>query len=187
MTRPFLSRFGAALLALCCLGPLARPGFALQGTSAAATADAPGTPFSAERLASLLPPSVYFQGRSAPIQIRNAAGTTLAGGGIVWATLVDTSGYSTSVQDRYQFYFVTESPVQIGGFTAPAGAYGAGFLGDHFLLMDLGGHTLTEGPLQNDPELKRPRPLTLIPVSPSSVKLYLGRHWVLLQTAAHRS
>ena len=176
-----------ALFALClCLAGLS-VGLA-QGTpqsQPAASKDAPGVPFSADRLASLLPPSVYFQGRSAPIQIRNAAGVSLANGAVVWATLVDVSGYSTSVQDRYQFYFVTEGPLFFGKTTLPAGAYGGGFLGDHFLLMDLGGHTLAEGPLQEDATLRRPRPLMMVPVSPSSVRLYLGRHWVLVQNGPH--
>ena len=156
-----------------------------QGTTASAD-PAPGTPFTPDKLAALLPPSVYFQGRSAPIQVRNAAGTRFANGQILWATLVDTSGYSTSVQDRYQFYFVTEAPVRFGKTIIPAGAYGGGFLTDHFLLMDLGGHTIAEGPLQSDTALRRPRPLEMVAASPTSIRLYLGRHWVLLQAeAAH--
>lgn len=153
-----------------------------QGNApAAVSANGAGVPFTAEKLTSLLPATVYFQGRSAPLQLRNAAGVTLADGQIVWASLVDTSGYSTSVQERYQFYLVTEGPLRVGDASIPAGAYGAGFLGDHFLLMDLGGHTLAQGPLQNDTALRRPRPLQIQADSPSAVKLYLGRHWVRLQ------
>ena len=137
--------------------------------------------FSADKLTSLLPATVYFQGKSAPLQIRNAAGTALNGKQILWASLVDTSGYSSSVQERYQFYLVSEGPFRIGDAAIPAGAYGAGFLGDHFLIMDLGGHTIAQGPLQTDKDLRRPRPLQMVPDQASSVKLYLGRHWVLLQ------
>ncbi len=141
----------------------------------------PGIPFTADKLASLLPATVYFQGRSAPLQMRNAAGTTFGTDRILWASLVDTSGYSTSVQERYQFYLVSEGALRVGGTPVPAGAYGAGFLGERFLLMDLGGHTIAEGPLQTDTALRRPRPLQMSADGPSSVKLYLGRHWVLLQ------
>ncbi len=155
----------------------------LMQTSAATDAGAaqPGTPFSADKLAALLPSTVYFQGRSAPLQIRNAGGTTFAGGQVVWAALVDTSGYSTSVQERYQFDLVGEGPLRLGDASLPAGAYGAGFVGDRFLVMDLGGHTLVEGALQMDASLRRPRPLQVVADQPSSVKLYLGRHWVALQ------
>lgn len=176
-----------ALLALAASTPVLQPVQVLAAPQGHAipSEDTPGTPFSADRLASLLPPSVYFQGRSAPIQIRNASGTSLVNGPILWATLVDTSGYSTSVQDRYQFYFVTEGPLLFGKAALPAGAYGGGFLADHFLIMDLGGHTVAEGPLETDTDLRRPRPLMLASVSPSSVRLYLGRHWVLLQKDTH--
>jgi hypothetical protein len=143
-------------------------------------ASAPGVPFTPERLSTLLPPTVYFQGQSAPLQIRNSGGTRFLSGAIVWVSLVDSSGYASSVQQRYQFYLVTEGPLRVGDATVPAGAYGGGFLDDRFLLMDLGGHTVAQGPIQTDADLHRPRPLQILPDSPDSVKLYLGRRWVLL-------
>lgn len=141
----------------------------------------PGAPFSADKLTELLPPSVYFQGRTAPLQLRNAAGTDLGSGQIVWSSLVDSSGYSTSVQEKYQFYLVSEGPLQFGSARLPAGAYGGGFLGERFLLMDLGGHTIAQGALETDATLRRPRPLQMVVDHPGAVRLYLGRHWVLLQ------
>ncbi|HLI77887.1 MAG TPA: hypothetical protein VKV02_13155, partial [Acidobacteriaceae bacterium] len=134
-----------------------------------------------EKLSALLPATVYFQGRSAPLQLRNAGGTSFGPDAIVWVSLVDSSGYSSSVQERYQFYLVTESPLRFGEAHLPAGAYGGGFQGDHFLLMDLGGHTVAEGDVHVDSALARPRPLQVLPESPSSIKLYLGRRWVSLR------
>lgn len=155
----------------------------LQGSEhpSNAAANAQGVPFSPEKLASLLPATVYYQGRSAPLQIRNAAGTIFGNQATVWAALVDTSGYSTSVQERYQFYLVTEGGLRFGDVHLPAGAYGAGFVGERFVLMDLGGHPLGDGATQTDPNLRRPRPLQMVANGPSSVKLYLGRRWILLQ------
>ena len=126
---------------------------------------------------------MYFQGKSAPLQLRNAAAAKLSGNAVVWASLVDTSGYATSVQERYQFYFVTEIPLQVGTAQLPAGAYGGGFLGDRFLLMDLGGHTVIQGPTQTDAALPRPRPLQFRPDTTDSVKLFLGKRWVSLRPA----
>ncbi len=142
----------------------------------------PGVPFSADQLAELLPATVYFQGRKAPLQVRNAGGTTLAGGGILWMALVDTSGYASSVQEKYQFYLVSEAPLIIGGERLPAGAYGGGFVGERFVLMDVGGHDVAEGATERDQAFARPRPLQLLPGSPNTVKLYLGRRWVSLQS-----
>lgn len=156
-------------------------------TPASSSAEAPGVPFTADKLTSLLPPSVYFQGRSAPLQLRNAGGTSFPDGAILWVSLVDSSGYSSSIQEKYQFYLVTEGPLQFGSASLPAGAYGGGFQGDHFILMDLGGHTLAQGPVETDADLRRPRPLQLIADGPSAVKLYLGRHWVTLHASSTSS
>lgn len=126
----------------------------------------------------LLPATVYFQGQSAPLQLRNAAAYRAPGGGIVWMSLVDTSGYSTGVRERYQFYLVTEQTLTIGTATLPAGAYGGGFLSDGTaLLMDLGGHDLAKTTVTNDEGLKRPRPLQLVQAD-GTLRLYLGRQYV---------
>lgn len=167
------------------LSPQALPAQGAQthasGIAAKETSTPQGVPFTPEQLASMLPATVYFQGRSAPLQLRNAAGTTFGKQATVWAAPVDTSGYSTSVQERYQFYLVSEAALVFGGTHLPAGAYGAGYIGERFVVMDLGGHTIGEGDTQMDASLRRPRPLQMVADGPSSVKLYLGRHFVLLQ------
>jgi hypothetical protein len=159
----------------------------VQTAAAADTLPAPGTLFSADTLTAILPATVFFQGRSAPLQLRNAAGTSFGKDAIVWASLVDSSGYSTAVQERYQFYLVSEVPLQFGSLHLPAGAYGGGFLGDHYLIMDLGGHTLGEGPVATDTKFARPRPLQMVSDHSTSVRLYLGRRWVLLQADPNRN
>lgn len=153
-----------------------------EGAHAAAPAPGSGTPFTAEQLSSMLPATVYFAGRTAPLQLRNAGGTKFASGSTLWISLVDSSGYSSSVQERYQFYLVTEGPLRFGDVTLRPGAYGGGFVGDRFVLMDLGDHTIGEGATQNDTALPRPRPLQLFGVQPNAVKLYLGRRWVMLRS-----
>lgn len=157
---------------------------AIQAASQPAIANTkPGVPFSPQVLASLLPQSVYFHGRTAALQLRNAAGVSFGAGAIVWAGLVDTSGYASNVQDRYQFYLVTESALLFGNSRLPAGVYGGGFVGDHFILMDIGGRTVAEGNVETDAAMPRPRPLQMLPDSPNAVRLALGRHWVRLQIA----
>lgn len=156
-----------------------------QAATTAASTSSAGRPLSPEAVAKLLPVSVYFQGKTAPLQLRNAAAVSFSDDATVWAALVDTSGYASDVQERYQFYLVTESPLLVGQTMLAAGAYGGGFIGDRFLIMDLGGHSVAEGDLQKDPAMKRPRPLQMMPDMPNAVKLYLGRHWVELQAAPH--
>ncbi len=146
----------------------------------------PGVPFKADKLATLLPATVYFQGRTANLQLRNAGGTAFGGNAIVWAALVDASGYASNVQERYQFYLVTETPLQIGDAQLAAGVYGAGFVGQRFVIMDIGGHTVAQGSTQLDQILPHPRPLQMLPESADAVKLYLGRRWVTLHVGQGR-
>ena len=175
---------------MCLSGAMSAESGFFQASSAASAAAAqpgrttgePGVPLKADKLNQLLPATVYFQGRTAALQLRNAGGTVFPGGAVVWAALVDTSGYASNVQERYQFYLVTEAPLTIGGSKIAAGAYGAGFLGDRFVVMDLGGHTVAEGSTQVETGLPRPRPLQVLPEAPNAVKLFLGRRWVELRS-----
>src|ERR1700739_3626425 len=83
----------------------------------------------------LLPASVYYKAQSAPTQLRNSGGVKFADGYYVLATLVDTSGYSSDIQAKYQAYFITEVPIKIAGQSLPAGVYGVGFIGgDKFVV-----------------------------------------------------
>ena len=159
---------------------------ALQNADAA-TAVSPlpeGKLFSPEQLTALLPSTVYFQGRTASLQMRNAAGLRFAGRSIFWASLVDTSGYASDVQERYEFYLVTEGTLRIGTTVLPPGAYGGGFPGGHFVIMDLGGHTLAQGPTQGIPASLRPRPLQLFGMAPDAVNLCLRRQCVAIHALA---
>jgi len=132
----------------------------------------------------LMPPSVFFSGQSATVQIRNSAAIRFAGGGITLAGMVDTGGYSSAVRDRYQFYVLTDTAIEIGGKHVAAGAYGGGFLADGFLLMDLGGHELARVPVTQDASMKRPRPLQIVAASQAGeYRLYVGRGYVSLKQA----
>jgi hypothetical protein len=128
----------------------------------------------------LMPPSVFFKGQTATTQVRNSFGVRFANGGLVLAGLVDTGGYSTAVRGRYQFYLLNDTPIELGLSHLPPGAYGGGFLPDGTLLvMDLGGNELFRIPITHDPDLRRPRPLQIVPGStPEVFRLYLGRDYV---------
>ena len=94
-------------------------------------------------MANLMPATVFFRGQAASVQARNSGGVKLPDGMFVLCALVDTSGYSTAVQQKYQAYFITEVALDINGQTLKPGAYGVGFIeGNKFLVMDLGAHDL---------------------------------------------
>jgi hypothetical protein len=128
----------------------------------------------------LLPASVFYRGQSATTQLRNSGGVKFADGFYMLATLVDTSGYSTDLQSKYQAWFVTEVPIKVGGQSLPAGVYGVGFVGGKFLVTDVGAHDVLSVSSGEDAELKRPMPLqVMVNAAGGGFRLYALRHYVV--------
>lgn len=136
-----------------------------------------------EELNKLVPATVFFAGQTATVQLRNAAGVRFAGGPVLFAVKVDTGGYATNIQERYQDYLITETPVLVGGQRLAPGAYGVGFLGQKLEVMDIGGKTMFDAQTGTDPGLKRPAPLQMIAQPDGSFRLYSGRTFVVLTLA----
>jgi hypothetical protein len=138
----------------------------------------------ATEVANILPPTVFFQGRTAPIQGRNSGGIRFGDKSLMLIALVDSSGYSSEVQERYQAYLITESAIDIDGHRLAAGAYGCGFLSNNaFIVMDIGGHELFTAHATHDENLHRPTPLQIMasPNEPGKYRLYGGRNFVVFR------
>ena len=165
---------------------LAYPESSWTQRAAAPAASSDGAPvlLTPAQVEALLPATVYYRGQSAPIQLRNAAGARFGADGYLLAALVDTSGYASAVQEVYQMYLITESPLLIGGNRLNPGAYGAGVVNGKFLVTDLGGHTLFQAGTTADAAMSRPRPLQLLAATEGGLRLYLGRNWVGISAAA---
>jgi hypothetical protein len=135
----------------------------------------------AEALKKVVPATYFFRGQSAPVQLRNSAGFTSANNMFTLAGLVDTSGYASDVQEKYQGFLITEVKLTIEGSDLPAGAYGFGFEKDgNFLVMDVGAHNLFSVPFHTDQNLPRAVPLKII-ADQGSYRLYAGKKWVSLK------
>jgi hypothetical protein len=135
----------------------------------------------------IMPASVFFRGQSASIQGRNSGGVRFEDKSMMLVSLVDTSGYSSQVQEKYQAYLITESALNIDGHELAPGAYGCGFIsGDSFIVMDLGGHDLFAAHSTRDADLHRPTPLQILVARGSSenYRLYAGRNYVSFRLAA---
>ena len=128
----------------------------------------------------LLPEKVFFRGQTAPVQARNTGGVRYADGFMVFAGLVDSSGYSTGIREKYQAYLINEVPVEIGGQTLKPGAYGIGFLdGNKFVVMDIGANDVLQAASTKDSEMKRPVPLQFLAgAGAGNYRLYHGRDYV---------
>ena len=152
------------------------------GTSSATTSkSAQASVLDAVEAGKLMPSSVFFRGQSASIQARNSGGVRFGDKSLLLVSLVDTSGYSSQVQEKYQAYLIAESAVEIEGHRLAPGAYGCGFIaGDNFVVMDIGGHDLFTAHSTRDAELHRPTPLQILaaPGGPGDYRLYAGRNYV---------
>lgn len=135
---------------------------------------------SADISAKFFPERVFFRGQSAPVQYRNTGGVRFADDFYVLAGMVDNSGYSTSIREKYQAYLLNEVTLEIGGQTLKPGAYGFGFLGGgKFVVMDIGANDVLNGTSQRDAELKRPVPMQVLTTSTAgSYRLYAGRDYI---------
>jgi len=145
-----------------------------------AAAQAGGTVLKPADTEKLLPEKVYYKGQSATIQVRNSGGIKFADGFYVLSTLVDTSGYSSDVQAKYQAYFITEVPIKIGGHDLAAGIYGIGFVGEKLIVTDVGAHDLFTAPTVQDSAIKRPTPLQMLTDPSGGFRLYAQRHYVVI-------
>lgn len=165
----------ALLLALFAAMPIVA-----QSSKASASSAHAGLLTAAE-LKQLVPASVFFEGQTAPTQLRNSAGFRTSAGKLVFAFLVDTSGYASDVAQKYQGYLITEVPLTLEGKKISAGAYGVGFPADgSFHVMDVGGNELATAPAHTDSELHRPVPLQIMK-SDAGYRVYFGRRYVQIQ------
>ena len=139
-----------------------------------------GTVLMGAELTRVTPPGYYFEGQSAPTQMRNTAAARFGTDRYVIAGLVDTSGYAADVKEKYQGFLITDSPIKIGGSALGTGAYGFGFMSDgKFVVLDLGGKVIMSMATLPDKELKRPRPLMMLK-SAGIIRLYAGRNYVTI-------
>jgi len=128
----------------------------------------------------IFPERVFFRGQSAPVQYRNSGGVHFADDLYVLAGMVDSSGYSTGIKEKYQAHLLNEVPLEIAGQSLKPGAYGIGFLnGGKFVVMDLAANDIIQAASQHDADVKRPVPLQIVASSTAGAyRLYAGRDYV---------
>ena len=102
-------------------------------------------------------------------------------GKFVLAGLVDTSGYASDLQAKYQGFLITEVKLDIEGKELQPGQYGFGFSADGtFLVMDVGANDLFSVAGKTDAKLAHPVPLKVVEDG-GAYRLYAGRKWVNLK------
>lgn len=137
---------------------------------------------SSDELKKAVPTEYFFRGQKAPVQVRNAVGFQLADGKLMLAALVDASGYSTAIQQKYQGMLITETTLKIGGSELKPGQYGFGFSADgKFMVMDVANNDVLSAPSETETALQHAVPLRMVE-NGAGYKLYAGKKWVEIKT-----
>jgi len=152
----------------------------LLAAAGSAVAQERATILAGPELTRVVPTGFYFQGLSAPTQMRNSAAARFGKDRYVITGLVDTSGYSADVRAKYVGFLITDSAVTLNGESLQPGAYGFGFGTEGKLtVMDLSGKDLLSVSITNDKDLRRPRPL-MMTADTNGVRLYNGKNYVVI-------
>jgi NurA-like 5'-3' nuclease len=167
---------GAVVLFVVCFLPLS----AVSRAVSLAVSQESATVLTTADLSRVVPTGFYFQGRSAPTQMRNAAAARWGNNRYVIAGIVDTSGYAADVRAKYEGFLITDSEITLNGESLRTGAYGFGFSNDGNLnIMDLAGNQILSVSSTKDSKLRRPRPL-MMSLDGDRVRLYNGRYYVII-------
>lgn len=129
----------------------------------------------------LVPSSYFFAGQSASVQIRNSSGFRTTNNKLVLVGLVDTSGYASDIQQKYQGLLITETKLKIGDAEVSPGQYGFGFLKDgKFVILDVTASEIGAATSTRDDQMARPVPLKVV-ADGDAYKLYAGKNWVSMK------
>ncbi len=130
-----------------------------------------------------LPKDFYLEGNAIPTEKRNARLLKTPTGARVLLALLDTTGYSSQVQEKYLGMVIAEGPVSICGQPVRVGSYGFGLkkpLGEsneaaEFFLYNQAGEKVAECSAKKETQLARPKPLE-VSTQGAQARLYLGRY-----------
>jgi hypothetical protein len=136
-----------------------------------------------EQLEHLVPQTYFFAGQTATTQLRNAGAIKFSDGRYLMLALVDVSGYSTGIAQKYQGLLITQVPLKVNDKTIPPGYYGFGSpTADHFGILDVNANEIAGGKIEPSTGTERPIPLR-VTSSASTVTISLGRRSFSLQPA----
>jgi hypothetical protein len=135
-----------------------------------------------------LPKDFYLEGNAIPVQARNAALLTTGGARVLFA-LIDTTGYSSQIRQKYIGMLISETSFSICGKSVHVGSYGFGLekpaetsaMDAKFFLYDQAGAKVLDCNSKKDSKISPPKPLQAVMLQGVPARLYLGRYWLELK------
>jgi hypothetical protein len=134
-------------------------------------------------------PNFYIEGNAIPVEKRNGVMLKDPAGKRLIFGLLDTSGYSMDVQQKYLGLATVERKVSLGTAEVPVGAFGLGLqkaaapseAAAKLIVYDVAGQKVSEGMAQYDAKLAQPVPLQVVIQKDQAPRLYFGRYFVELK------
>ena len=141
-------------------------------------------PVTADAFKHAVPTDFYLVGEHIPVEARNAAVLKNDKGARMVVALIDTSGYSSQIQQKYIGMLITETKLSVGTIQVAVGSYGFGLdrpaptsnADAKFMLYNQAGEKVGECPAKKDDSIKQPKPLSVITAKGAPAKLYLGKY-----------
>lgn len=141
-------------------------------------------PVSGDAFNRAVPTDFYVVGEHIPVEKRNAAVLKNAQGAQVVLGLIDTSGYSSQIQEKYTGMLITETKLSVCGNVLGVGSYPFGLerppanssADAKLRIYNQAGEKLGECAAKKDDSIKQPRPLAVTPAKDGPAKLYLGKY-----------
>jgi|SRR5271157_4774791 len=137
-----------------------------------------------EAFTKALPTDFYLEGNHIPVQKLNSVLLKNAKGDRVVLGLLDTSGYSSHIQQKYSGMLISETSISVCGISLGVGSYGFGLWAPkppikddgRFKLYNQAGDPLGECPAKRDESIKVPKPLAVITAKGGPTKLNLFKY-----------
>ena len=135
-----------------------------------------------------VPAQFYLEGNAIPTEKRNTTLVESPSGSRLLAGLIDTTGYTSQIQQKYIGMLISEGGISVCGNAVPVGSYGIGLhkpaatsdADAGFTLFNQAGGKVISCDSKKDAKLASPRPLQVVVGEGNSARLYLGRYWVEL-------
>jgi hypothetical protein len=129
-----------------------------------------------------IPTDFYLEGNRIPTQKRNSVLAKTPAGARVVLGLIDTSGYSSHIQQKYEGMIISEGSFTLCGQKIGVGSFGFGNTKPmatsnedmKLMIYDQAGNKVAECSGKKDSSLAQPSPLQIVIGNPS--KLYLTRY-----------
>lgn len=130
------------------------------------------------------PKDFYLEGNSIPTESRNAALLKTPQGARVLFALIDTTGYSSQIKQKYIGMMISEGKFSVCGISVGVGSYGFGLdkpaptsnADAKFFLYNQAGEKVGECSAKRDEKLKQPSPLHVAVAKGEPARLYLNRY-----------